>query len=1554
MAEGDVVKNVIWRTSVETGSIEGAKETAASIRAINDAAKEGVPAANALEAAQTRARESAGKNAAQYDANAKAMGTMFKVIQDGTRNVLAYIGLDGQLRKVDASFRTGADGAVELTQELADVGAQARTTGGDLDALKKKAADITMPISAVPPTAPGAAPASPTPPPTPNGALPFNLADLDQLSEGTREFVEALLQASDVGTEGFAAIDAAAQRELATLKELIEATKKSGELAGIPLENLQPEQQADLDHLEKLGLFSAETKKVVAEALQIANTQELINEELAKGVNLYGSQAELVKALEARLERLRAQSKQVGPNKPEEQGPLNDEIRSVVEQIEVLKSEVPKAFDPAPLAETISLLDQYKSRVELLTQRRDSVTDTKELSLVNDLLTKAKEEYQAVATSSAQAGTSVKTSITEQTSILDQYLTRVKLLEEKKLTITDPEELARVNAELKVAQTAFDGLASKTAKAFPTGPVSEMVTLLDQYAAKVQGLEQRKLLATTPEEITLLNGLLKDAQTEFDAFAVSAATASTAASPGLSAQVAILDQYKDRVAELENRKLLATTPEEVGLVNEQLAALRVTYDRVREAMDKATNPEKGDKLVQTWSSLRTQMQEAKANLDRIVEANTDLNGKLTITPELLAAGRAAGQLQDRFEDLNATVNAFNPDKKFQVLAGLVQNVLGGFTALQGALALIGVNGEGVEKSLLKVQSALAITQGLQALFGGLSDNLRNARILLANAAAGFRTFATAQLAAGATTTGFAGAVNLATGAVRGLWLTLVANPVGVVVAAIAVLVATVYALVTANEEARVSADDLLNSLERVAKVREFQSTEGDRLKALDNEARATAQIIALEKERAAIPKNATEEQKALANQRIDEKIAQVQRIKEIQDLSLETRNALRTIEGTQEDREQVEEQIIELYKRGGTEFVASEGKIGKAALEGSLARIDQTENETNAALRRALVNQNLSSKERENLDKLEDAFLKSRDVEAKAEADLLALRKKGRNDTLAFELAMLKLRQQGTPKKKEEDNPLAGSIAAAQKELNRLQAIAKAIPQDAFSPDVLEAINVAIEKAQADLFKLQQTFVENSAERLQERQRNALALAEIDQREAITRLKAEGATPAVIAQAEAEWHAVRIDREITFLEERLALLRENGKLSVAEEEAIRNKIDELRKGKAATGSEDALAVNDAVTQANLAALEEEKRHTLAMAQVDEDAALAKAEQEKASGSEITTIQQAANRQRLLLEIDFELQRLKIMRDSGTATEAEINAQINKIQELRAQLTIPEDDQTDERIKELVGKITGYAEQIARAGIQAWRAWSDAAAASIDRQIALQQKRVDAAEKIADKGNAKILEEEKKRLKELTDARQKAAERNSAIAQVEAAANAAVAISRAAAEGGGFASAITIAATLIALAAGLAQARQLATASVPISFYRGGEAKWSTMGGYTGDGDPKAPSTAVGAKPYQYERREFVMDHKVTSIGRNREWFDRILRGRVNVDHLIHPRAFVKIEAPAPAGFSEGQVDRIITALKEQPGTKVTTKIDRRGIVQMVQGRIAKGNKLRNV
>ena len=79
------------------------------------------------------------------------------------------------------------------------------------------------------------------------------------------------------------------------------------------------------------------------------------------------------------------------------------------------------------------------------------------------------------------------------------------------------------------------------------------------------------------------------------------------------------------------------------------------------------------------------------------------------------AAKKAAELKDQIEFSKDIIKGFNPDAKFQAVEGAVNGVMNGFQAFEGGLALIGVESDKVQEALLRVQSVMALTQGINGV-----------------------------------------------------------------------------------------------------------------------------------------------------------------------------------------------------------------------------------------------------------------------------------------------------------------------------------------------------------------------------------------------------------------------------------------------------------------------------------------------------------------------------------------------------------------------------------------------------------------------------------------------------------------------------------------------------------------------------------------------------------------------------------------------------------------------------------------------------------------------
>jgi hypothetical protein len=106
-------------------------------------------------------------------------------------------------------------------------------------------------------------------------------------------------------------------------------------------------------------------------------------------------------------------------------------------------------------------------------------------------------------------------------------------------------------------------------------------------------------------------------------------------------------------------------------------------------------------------SLKSQLRQAQAEVAAMAD-------KFGVTSEQAAlAAKKAAELKDRIADAKDLTDAFNPDAKFNALSRSIGGALDGFQAFEGALGLVGVESESLQKTLLKVQSAMALSQGIQ-------------------------------------------------------------------------------------------------------------------------------------------------------------------------------------------------------------------------------------------------------------------------------------------------------------------------------------------------------------------------------------------------------------------------------------------------------------------------------------------------------------------------------------------------------------------------------------------------------------------------------------------------------------------------------------------------------------------------------------------------------------------------------------------------------------------------------------------------------------------------
>lgn len=185
----------------------------------------------------------------------------------------------------------------------------------------------------------------------------------------------------------------------------------------------------------------------------------------------------------------------------------------------------------------------------------------------------------------------------------------------------------------------------------------------------------------------------------------------------------------------EKRKIIL----QVGVDDSQIEDLIAQIDRSGVAGDKAA------KKIKESFKVAGQQIATNNGLDKFNQAVEETGKKSTsfitqlrsLRKELVAleiAGQTntkrfrelsiqAGALQDNIGDIAARTKVLSSDtRRLDAVTSAVTGLAGAYAAVQGAVALFGKENDQLQKQLLKVQSALAVLNGLQAAFATLNKD----------------------------------------------------------------------------------------------------------------------------------------------------------------------------------------------------------------------------------------------------------------------------------------------------------------------------------------------------------------------------------------------------------------------------------------------------------------------------------------------------------------------------------------------------------------------------------------------------------------------------------------------------------------------------------------------------------------------------------------------------------------------------------------------------------------------------------------------------------------
>ena len=220
-----------------------------------------------------------------------------------------------------------------------------------------------------------------------------------------------------------------------------------------------------------------------------------------------------------------------------------------------------------------------------------------------------------------------------------------------------------------------------------------------------------------------------------------------------------------------------------------------------------------DTLKQTEEqsvSLKTELRQLKQQLAELPEG----------TAEYDKIAKRAGEVSDQIGDINTKVKNLGSDTKgIDAIVQGAQTLSGAFSVASSASALLGDENEDLQKTMLKVESAIGLTVGIQSIANALQKE--SALVL------GVQSVATkVQIAL---QTAYTAVVGTSTGALKALKVALISTGIGAFVVLLGSLIASMSSSTDATEELTDAQKRYNNALEDGKKLTE------DRVKASEYE-----------------------------------------------------------------------------------------------------------------------------------------------------------------------------------------------------------------------------------------------------------------------------------------------------------------------------------------------------------------------------------------------------------------------------------------------------------------------------------------------------------------------------------------------------------------------------------------------------------------------------------------------------------------------------------------------------------------------------------------------
>ena len=359
-----------------------------------------------------------------------------------------------------------------------------------------------------------------------------------------------------------------------------------------------------------------------------------------------------------------------------------------------------------------------------------------------------------------------------------------------------------------------------------------------------------------------------------------------------------------------------------------------------------------EKITKSGKSLTGQLKLLKTELTQLEQQGKDNTKEFN---QLLIA---AAKLEDQIGDTRARVKILAADTfKFDVAVQATQGLAAGFEVAQGAAALFGSESEDLQKSILKVQGAIAVANGVQQIAGLLLDESAVKTAILTAKQAIYTTV-----------------VGTSTGALKAFRIALAATGVGLLVIGLIALVENFDKVKRALENSIPFFKDVSNAIGGVVDtIKDWvgASDEADRAgaafeKASKRQADATKQIVdgynrRIEVEKAA-GRNTTqleiEREKAVIE--ASKKILKDYQLKSTELIKLDEEQKQKAIDTATEARDAIieaENNILVIKTTAAKEAADKAKEEAKKAADAEKIELEQLEKDRKDLLAKRVANQ---------------------------------------------------------------------------------------------------------------------------------------------------------------------------------------------------------------------------------------------------------------------------------------------------------------------------------------------------------------------------------------------------------------------------------------------------------------------------------------------------------------------------------------------------------------------------------------------------------------------